>query len=187
MRRELTYRLSFKRIMKLSRTMGGKLFARVWLWLLLACFLLAALLTGVFNPEIERWMIGAGLPDWPDLPFATCLVLFFAGIWRIRRLNASRIRTRANFDSEIRMTQEEGGLRFATDAIEYYVKWNGIAQMLVEPDGVVISHGNLFWLIPDTAFADAADRRAFIQEVYGRLGESARARSEKYIRPALAA
>jgi len=187
MRRELVYRLSFKRISKLSRSMGGKLYVRGWLWLLAVCFIVSAFVTSIFNPQIERAMVRAGLPDWPDLPFILCLLLFFAGVWRIRKLNAKRLQARVNFDSEIRMTQEEGGLRFATDSIEYFVKWNGVAQMLLERDGVVVSHGNLFWLIPDAAFKDAVERRAFIQDVYGHLDEAARERSETYVRKALAA
>jgi hypothetical protein len=59
--------------------------------------------------------------------------------------------------------------------------------MLIERDGIVVSHGNLFFLIPDRAFANPAERLSFIRDVYGRLSESARTLSEKFVRPALAA
>jgi len=187
MQRELTYKLSYKRIAKLARSMGRKVYGRGWLFLLLAVYMIAVIATGFYSVEIERWMIEAGLPDLAGLPFWICLALFVAAILIFRKAQIRRIQSRANFDSEIRMTREESGLRFVTDSIEYFVKWNGIAQVLLEPDGVVVSHGNLFWLIPDTAFQDAAERRAFIEDVYGRLDETARGRSEKYVRAALSA
>ena len=92
---------------------------------------------------------------------------------------------RANFQSEIRLRQDDGGIRIATDEIEYYLKWRGISQMLMEHDGVVVSHGSLFFLIPDSAFADSEERNAFVRDVFGRLGEEARSRSEKSMRPVL--
>jgi hypothetical protein len=52
-------------------------------------------------------------------------------------------------------------------------------------DSVVVSHGALFFLVPNIAFADASDRLAFIREVHGRLSDKARAISEKHVRAAL--
>jgi len=85
------------------------------------------------------------------------------------------------------MRKDDGGLRFATDQVEYYLKWPGISQMLMERDGVAVSHGSLFFLIPDGAFANVQERNAFVGEVFGRLGGEARGRSEKHIRHVLSA
>jgi hypothetical protein len=52
-------------------------------------------------------------------------------------------------------------------------------------NGVVVSHGALFFLVPDSAFADADDRLAFIREVYSQLSDKARSISEKHVRAAL--
>jgi hypothetical protein len=103
-------------------------------------------------------------------------------------LQRKQVKSLVDFDQNItvRLTTDEGGLRIAQEAIEYYLKWQGISQMLVEHDGVVIgSHGILFFLVPDAAFADAGQRLAFIRDVYGRLGDKARSASDKYIRPML--
>lgn len=59
--------------------------------------------------------------------------------------------------------------------------------MLMERDGVAVSHGTLFFLIPDRAFGNVQERNAFIGQVFGRLGAEARGRSEKHMRPALSA
>jgi hypothetical protein len=95
------------------------------------------------------------------------------------------MKSRANFDDAVRFRKDEGGLRCATSQIEYYVKWQGISQMLMGRDGVAISHGGLFFLIPDSAFADLSERNALVRGVFGRMGPAARGRSEKHIRPAL--
>ena len=58
--------------------------------------------------------------------------------------------------------------------------------IFLDRDGVIVSHGNLFFLIPDRAFANPEDRLAFIQDVYDHLGERARSISEKHVGALLA-
>lgn len=84
------------------------------------------------------------------------------------------MKERATFNATIRLAQDEGGLRFATEEIEYYLKW-------LDHDGVIVSHGNLFLLVSDRAFVSPEDRLGFICELYGRLGERARAISDKHV------
>ena len=96
------------------------------------------------------------------------------------------MKRRATFNATIRMVEEDSGLRFLTEEVEYYLKWRGISQMLLDHDGVVVSHGNLFFLIPDRAFASPEDRVLFIRQVYGRLGERARSISERHLSAVLA-
>jgi len=189
MRLELNYNVPFERLLKLGRSIGRKAYADVWRlrWLLIVVFLAGIAAFAALDRQLAGWTGQAGIPFGANALIAGWFVLFVAGILSLRRFAARRMRSRAEFDSPVRMTQEEEGLRFATASIEYYVKWRGISQLLLERDGVVVSHGGLFWLIPDAAFHGAAERRAFIQDVYGHLGETARARSEKQVRAVLAA
>ena len=138
--------------MKLSRSMSRKAFGPIWwaMWAWVGAFLVACLLA----PSIERH---PGLRDWPKgVTFVILLAVFFAGLWLILVLSRKQSRKRADYDGEARFRQDSGGLRIATNDIEYYLKWRGIAQVLIEPDGLVVSHGNLFFLVPNTAFASLA-------------------------------
>ena len=188
MQRELSYKLPYERLRKLGRSAGRKVLGTLWLsvWLLLAAFAGAVFALDFYRVELSKWAELAGVPFSPNAGVVICFMLFLPGVWLLRRAGARWSKSRAGFDSTIRLTQDEGGIRIATPSIEYYVKWQGISQMLLEHDGVVISHGTLFWLVPDTAFESAAERRAFIQNVYDRLSEQARTLSEKHVRPALA-
>jgi hypothetical protein len=109
----------------------------------------------------------------------------FLGLALVRRHKRQVLKSRADFDSTVRLREEPEGLRFVTPQIEYFIKWNGISQMMMEHDGVVISHGALFFLIPDDAFADKGERDAFIRDVFGRLGQEAVERSERFVRSVL--
>lgn len=180
--RELTYRVPFERLMKLSRSMSRKAFGPIWwaMWAWVGAFLVACLLA----PSIERH---PGLRDWPKgVTFVILLAVFFAGLWLILVLSRKQSRKRADYDGEARFRQDSGGLRIATNDIEYYLKWRGIAQVLIEPDGLVVSHGNLFFLVPNTAFASLAERDALIREIFRNLGPDAKDRSIAHVRPLLA-
>ena len=61
------------------------------------------------------------------------------------------------------MRQDDGGLRFATDQVEYYLKWQGISQMLMERDGVAVSHGCALLLDPRRRFREVQERNAFVR------------------------
>ena len=117
--------------------------------------------------------------------FVLIVILFVIAVWALRRHGRQVMKGRANFDDAVRFRKDEGGLRFITSQIEYYVNWQGISQMLMDRDGLAISHGGLFFLIPDSLFLDLSERNALVRDVFGRLGPAARDRSEKYIRPAL--
>lgn len=184
--RELQYHMPFERLQKLSRTASRKAFSASWwrFWLLIAlCFVLLAVLH-VLDYE-GRLAQATGIPPWVWLSLLGAFL--FGGLVWIRRHGKRQMKARVDFDSAVRLRQDHGGLRFATPEIEYYLKWGGIGQMMVEPDGVVVSHGSMFFLIPNSAFADKAERDAFVRDVYGRLNEAAVERSEKFIRPLLGA
>jgi hypothetical protein len=179
MQRELTYQLPFERLVKLSRTASRKGYPIVWwlTWLWIGLFAVGIIGMIVFEDDIQDVL---GPLDMGLLMPAVALV-FFAGAYLIRRLRTAHVKSRATFNDTIKLTQDEGGLRFATEEVEHYLKWRGISQLLLEPDGVVVSHGNLFFLVPNAAFPSADDRVAFIWEVYGRLGERAKSISRRHV------
>lgn len=185
--RELTYHMPFERLVKLSRTASRKAFALSWyaVWSLAAAYFAAIAAFVIFAPAFDRLQAAAGVPDYTVFILAGAAMI--AGIWMLRRYGMKQMRGRADYDSTVRFRQEAEGLRFATPQVEYYVKWNGISQMLVEPDAVVFSHGGLFFPVPNTAFADATEQIDLIRDVFGRLNDEARERSEKFIRPVLEA
>jgi len=185
MDRELTYQVPFERLRKLGRNSGRKAYPRLWgaRWLLLGSFFVLLLASSWFDESIQRWQASLGLP--PLTALAALLVIYAAAILILRRSALRQTKARANFQSDIRLRRDDGGIRIATDEIEYYLKWRGIGQMFMEHDGVVVSHGNLCFLVPDTAFKDADERISFIRDVFGRLGEEARSRSERGMRSVL--
>ena len=185
MDRELTYQMPFERLVKLSRSAGRKAFALSWAmcWLVVALYVVAIILLIVFDEAVQRWQASVGLP-WFSA-FLAIVAAYIAGFWALRRFGLRQMKARANYQSTVHFRQDGGGLRFATDEVEYYLKWPGISQMLMEHDGVAVSHGSLFFLIPDRAFADLQERNAFVRDVFGRLGAEARVRTETFVRPVL--
>jgi hypothetical protein len=186
MQRELSYQVSFKRLRKVGRVVCRKAFPIIQLiWLLLVLYFAALIGVVVFSSTFEEWFAAVGVRYGVEVMFVSLVLLALAGIWGLRRLQVNQVKARVDFDQVVRMIQDDNGIRFATDDTEYYFKWRGISQLLLVHDGVAVSHGALFFFIPDTAFAGAGDRLAFIREVYGRLSDKARSISEKHVRAAL--
>lgn len=187
MDRELTYQVPFDRLRKLGRRSGRKAYPYLWAirWGLLAVFLAALFLMAQFDEAVQRWQTSLGLP--PLTALITLLVVYIGVIYVMRRIGVRETKARADFQSDIRLRRDDGGIRIATDEIEYYLKWRGISQMFMEHDGVVLSHGNLFFLVPDGAFNDKAERDAFIGDVFVRLGPEAQGRSRTALAPVLGA
>lgn len=187
MDRELTYQVPFERLRKLGRKSGRKAYPWLWgaRWLLLGTFLILLTLIGTFDDAIQRWQASVGLP--PLTAMVVLLAVFIVAIIALRRVGVRQTKGRADFNSTIRLRKDDGGVRIATDDIEYYLKWRGISQMLMEHDGVVLSHATLFFLIPDAAFQDVQERNRFVRDVFGRLSQEAQSRSESAMRPVLEA
>lgn len=185
--RELRYHMPFDRLTKLSRQASRRAFSTSWyaIWALLGGYFALLGLMIVFSDEIGRLERDAGVPWWLWMVLLVAAAL--VGALLLRRQGRSRMKARANFDSAVSLRQEPEGLRFATPDIEYLVKWNGMSQMMTVPDGVVVSHGSLFFLIPNTEFADDGERPAFVRDVYCRLNPAVVERSEAFMRPLLGA
>lgn len=188
LQRELTYQVPFERLAKLSRSAGRKAFRTLWLltWLWILVLFVAVVIIVVRADALRDWIQPFGFAVGPELLFLVAAIIFLVGSHRLRKVRIGQLKRRASFNATIHLTQDEGGLRFSTDEVEHYLKWKGISQMILEPDGVAVSHGNLFFLVPDTAFASKAERLAFVHDVYVRLGEQARAISRRHIEPTLA-
>jgi hypothetical protein len=184
---ELTYQLPFERLQKLGRTMGRRAFQRNWIskWALYAVYAVALAVILIFSAEVDRWFAAAGIPGGGIVAIFGLLVVFLLGSRQLRRSFVREQKTRTNFDQTVRLMREEDGVRIAAEEIEYFIKWSGITQMLMESDGVVLSHGNLFFLVPDSAFASKAGRNAFIRNVYAQLSPEAKAKSEPEVGPVL--
>ena len=187
MQRELTYHVPFERLVKLSRSAGRRVYPHIrWLvWLLVALVIPVVAFLYAFGDEIRDVAEDDGIPFATELAFIAVFLVFIAGLRLLRRYRLRLMKDRFNFDQIVRLNQDDGGVRLSTDGVEYYLKWPGVTQMLLERDGVVLSHGNLFFLVPNTAFASPEERLSFIREIYGHLSEKARAISEKHIQPAL--
>lgn len=183
--RELTYRMPYERLAKLSRSASRKAFSSSWwlTWLLLGSYFALLALIIVFGDVIDRLEREVGIPWW--FWFALLFAALIGGLILLRRRWRRLMKGRVDFDSTVSFRQDNGGVRFATPQIEYYIKWDGISQMLTEHDGVVVSHGSLFFMIPNDAFADDRERIAFVRDVFGRLNDAARERSEALVRPVL--
>ncbi len=180
---ELTYEIPFERLRKLGRTMGRRAFRGIWMlrWGLLFGYLLCLLLMSTYADELERTLEARGIYGGYLIVLIAISGIFLFAMIRLRKVQTRAIKARANFGLSIRLTKNEGGIHIETDEIAYYLKWRGINQMLLEPDGVVLSHGNLFFLVPDNAFASEANRNAFIRDVYAHLGDAARVKSEQEV------
>ena len=183
LQRELTYQLSFERLAKLGRSAGRKAFRTLWLltwlWMMLP---VVAIVTIIANVDaLHQSMQPFGIANGPELLFLATAAIFFASSLWLRKLRIAQLKRRTSFNEAIRLTQDEHGLRFCTDEVEHYLKWKGISQLILERDGIAISHSSLFFLVPDTAFNDTAERLAFIRDIYARMGKEAQAISLKHV------
>jgi hypothetical protein len=187
MQRELTYHVPFERLVQLSRSAGRKNYPRIrWImWIMIALVLAVCAFLYAFGDEIRDVAEDDGIPFATELAFIAVFLAFIVGLRILRRYQLRLMKDRFNFDQVVRLNRDDGGVRLSTDGVEYYLKWQGVTQMLLERDGVVLSHANLFFLVPDTAFASPEERLSFIREIYGHLSEKARAISEEHIRPVL--
>jgi hypothetical protein len=187
MQRELTYHVPFERLVQLSRSAGRKIYPNIrWImWVMIAVVLAVCAFLYAFGEEIRDVADDEGIPFATELAFIGVFLAFIVGLRLLRRYQLRLMKKRYNFDQVVRLNRDDGGVRLSTDGVEYYLKWPGVTQMLLERDGVVLSHANLFFLVPDTAFASPEERLSFIREIYGHLSEKARAISEKHLQPAL--
>ena len=143
MQRELTYRLPFERLRKLSRAASRKAYPTLWwlTWLLLALVFAAIMAIMAYADTLDRLLLRVGTPFGALVLLVATGLVFLVGVYCLRRSRIAQVRERATFNATIRLAQDDGGLRFATEEIEYYLKWRGISQILLDHDGIIVSHG----------------------------------------------
>lgn len=185
---ELTYEMSFERLRKLGRRAGRKAYPDLWIkrWLFLGGFIIILIVISSFGDDVEVWFARKGIPGGGFIPLVGMIGIAVIGVIWLRKAAMQRLKSRVDFNQSIHLIRDEGGVRISTRDIEYYLKWPGISQMLMEPDGVVISHGNLFFLVPDKAFPNENERLEFIRSVYSSLSEKAQRLSQPHIAEFLA-
>jgi len=179
-RREWSYEVSRERLAGFVREANRKAYKRLlssrfFYWTILLALAGAASYNG---RAVEAWLRGVGIPASANVLAAIAGLLIVAVLWEWRRFNVTQAAQRVDYDPAVRLTQDEGGLRFAGKGVETYVKWEAIGRMEEVADGVAIWCGEVVWFIPDTAFGGDDGRRAFIQDVNGHLSEAARAPRE---------
>ena len=181
MDRELIYQVPFDRLTKLSRSLRRQAFPAAWtnLWLMLGVFFAGLLLLAALGEPFERWQASLGLPK--ETAFVLWVAAFIAAMYFVRRTARQDLKGRANFDAAVRLRRDEGGLRIMNDQIEYYLKWNGISQLLKAHDGVAFAHAGLIFFIPDNAFSNEAERNGFVRDVFARMSAEAQKRSQKNV------
>lgn len=184
--RELTYSMPLARLLTVSRVASRKVYASSWLFvaLIFAVYVAIFSLLMAYDRPIKAWLKSYGLPGGITvIPIILALILAF---WWLRRRGLKQLKSRADFDSAVRFREEAEGLRFATSEIEYFVRWTGIAQLLlIENHGLIVSHGNLFFLIPNEAFQSLQERNDLALRSLAKLSDAARERSEKFVKPVL--
>lgn len=189
--RELVYQLSLERHLQLCKTGARKTFpACIWCRFIPVLMLLAY--GGMFALNIFGVLDRLGFSEGQKAAFNIGLLvvipaLAFIGLRAIRARNVEEMKHRVDYTDSTHLRVEADGLSFRSRSIDYLVKWPGISQMFLEPDGVVVAHGALLFLVPDTAFADHAERSAFVRDVFARMSDTAQRRSETFLQPLLLA
>jgi uncharacterized membrane protein (DUF485 family) len=183
--RELTFQMPYERLRKMGRSARWKAFPtqRAFIWLVVIVFIVSFASLFLLDSFFDRLQRDYGIPPW--IWIAVPFGFLIGGIYLLRRRSRRLLKSRVDFDAPVRMRQEPEGLRFATPEIEYLIKWQGISQMMMGHDGVVVSHGSLLFMAPDEAFTDPNERNAFIRDVYSRLTDQARERSARFLKPIL--
>ena len=190
---KLSYKVPYARIIKLSRSANRHTFRDIWLmsWALRLFFIAFALAIIAWPERAAEYLYmfnkAVGLPPeetW--LPMFGIVGAFIGGLFALRHLQRKRLQQRVDFDETIHLTAEERGVRFESSTLDYFLKWAGIREIYMEPDGPVLAHGTFYFLIPNDAFASEQQRVGFLRHILARLEPEAREKSERQLADALA-
>src|SRR5262245_36540959 len=112
MQRELTYHVSFDRLMKLSRSSPGKFNPgiRLVVWVLIAIVIALCTFLYVFGDEIRDVAEDDGIPFATELAFIAVFVGFVVGLRLLRQYQLRLMKNRFNFDQIVRLKQDDGGV-----------------------------------------------------------------------------
>lgn len=165
----------------LGKSHGG-FFKRIWGY---AAFFIALIwLPSYFFPDAEiafyeRVARSFGL-SCETVSFVVHLLLmaiFTLGLGAIvHQMRAAQSR-RVGHTVNWKISADSDGLLYASRNLDYILRWAGIYQVLAEPEGIVIVHGNSYFFVPNEAFDSAAERQAFIHLLAENMPADAVARS----------
>ena len=188
MKHELTYKLPYEQSVKLCRTGRRKLFKTTRFIFRGSVVIIVAMVVvlALYGRVLNKWMSDIGIPYGASdmMPFAILLVVAINFLY-IKKITTNQAKKRVDFDQNIKLTFEDEGLRIVGSEIEFFLKWQGIHQLFVVRDGIVILAGNLLFVVPNVAFPTLEEKRTFLQDVYSCLSEKARSLSEKDVRAVL--
>ncbi len=183
---KLTYELPYARMRKLGRKANRKIFGDIQIIFLAWTLVFVLLFLSMeFWPTYAYKALSAiteslGLPpESSTLLIYIILFLYLLGfallIWATRR----RVQKHVDFHDSVTLTTQDSGVCIETSSIAHLLKWKGIDEIFIEPDGPVLRSGVFFFLIPNKAFAGDAQRSAFLSNVLRHIGPDARERSER--------
>ena len=188
MKHELTYKLPYEQSVKLCRTGRRKLFktTRLIFWVFAVTCAATGIAIGMFKDVLDKWMDNIGIPLGSIYVMIVAILLLSISIFfYMKKVTTAQAKNRVDFDQSIKLTFKDEGLKIVSSEIEYLVKWQGIHQLFVVRDGIVILAGNLLFVVPNVAFPTLEEKRTFLQDVYSCLSEKARSLSEKDVRAVL--
>lgn len=179
---ELCYQRSFDRLFKLQISSIYKIYRNIVIARkisLYTIFLIPGALIGFFAKYFITMPI--------LLPLVVILLLWVIGInqYIFTSLLKRRMRDRVGSEVPIRLVADSDGLRFIRNRSEYYLEWDGIDEIWMEKDGIVISANNCFNLIPDAAFENETEKLAFLRNVFDRINDVAQSRTRRYLKNTL--
>ena len=147
--RVLKYRLSRRRLRQLLRSIYRDTLRKLLLAALgITAFLVTLIATGVYSAELEAYS-----PEMTKFLYAFALLSFIFVLGAVFKPNDNPVLTRRPSEEDVRLTADDGGLRFETDGAEYFVKWREITGLWLEPDGIVVALYQAYFFVPDDAFA----------------------------------
>lgn len=185
MKHELTYKLPYEQVVKLCRTGRRKTFKatrRIFL-VLIAIAAAIGIAFSLFLDALNKWMENTGIQlELVDMIIIIALLFGISNYFVMKKIMTTQVKSRVDYSQDFKLFFEDNGLRIVTTEIEYLVKWQGIHQLFVVRDGIMVLAGNLLFAVPNVAFPTLEEKRTFLQDVYSRLSEKARSLSEKEVR-----
>lgn len=186
----VTYLLPQSRLRRVARrgmrrSFSG-FFVLTWVWI--AVYIAALASFSVFSDEIVRFLrrtvvpMGVSVDAAVGILMAGLVAIFVAGLIFQRRLFRRELEQRINTTNEVVLAPIAGGVRIGSEAIEHHLRWAAIDQVLIEPDGLALVHGALFFFVPAAAFPSDQAFQAFRDYIIANMKPAALERSRKELR-----
>lgn len=192
--RELTYTVPFDRLARVACSTQRKICGTCRVCLLASLLAgVAVVLSTFLNHAIVESLVEAGLSKaYAQVTSIAAIVGSFiclaASFNLTQRRCVATLTQRNPAIAPTRLRVDEVGLWFLMEPADYHVKWVGIDQIYLEPDGIVIiSYGGLSYFIPDAAFDTTVKRNQFARWLYSQISQRAQERSSDDLKLVLGA